>query len=355
MKTLEVCFKSEKYPVYVGEGLLSSCGERIGPLGGRACLVVTDDHVSPLYGEAVKKSLADAGARVSTACIPAGEEQKSAARLGGLYDALLDAGVTRSGLVVALGGGVVGDLAGYAAATFLRGVPYVQMPTTLLAQVDSAVGGKVAVNHPRGKNLIGAFYSPACVLADTAALRTLSRRQLLCGMAEVLKYGAICDARLFEMLEKGIENALSDIDEIVYRCILHKEDYVRRDPLDMDVRMELNFGHTLGHALENAAGYGVYTHGEAISVGMAEAARWGEKLGVTEKGAYARMVMALDSLGLPSSAPRELIQKSLRAVVFDKKARGDIINVVLLSEIGRAEIVPLKLSDLAETAGGDPL
>ena len=352
MRTLDVSFQGARYPVHVGRGLLPECARFIGDVDGRACLIATDENAGGLYGEMVKNSLERAGARVKIFSMPAGEDSKSQKWLFKLYDAMLDADITRSGLLAALGGGVAGDLAGYAAATFLRGVPFVQMPTTLLAQVDSSVGGKVAVNLPRGKNLVGAFYAPACVIADTDTLKTLNRRQLLCGMAEIIKYGAICDEELFDRAGSGLENALSNMDGLVCRCLLHKADYVRRDPLDMGARMELNFGHTLGHALENAAGYGAYTHGEAISVGMAEAARWGELLEVSQKGTLARVAMALDALGLPVSAPLMLVEKSLSALKFDKKARGDTINAVLLEKIGHAVTVPLKLGDFVKMAGG---
>lgn len=354
MHSLEVSFKNEKYPVYIGEGLFENPEELLPVSEGRACLVVTDETVGRLYGQTVCRSLERLGLRVSLSSVPAGEASKSAQMLDRLYNAMLDAGVTRKDCVVALGGGVVGDLAGYAAATFMRGVPFIQMPTTLLSQVDSSVGGKVAVNLPRGKNLIGTFYNPVCVLADTGALRTLDKRQLRCGMAEVVKYGAICDEELFARAGVDLAQALENITDLAYRCCLSKASYVARDPMDTGCRMELNFGHTLGHALEAAAGYGVYTHGEAISIGMAEAARWGELLGVTPEGVRGQLILALDRLGLPTRAPAPLLEKSIEALRFDKKAGGETLSVVLLEKIGRARVVPVQIDALAQMMiGGD--
>ncbi len=352
MRALEVSFKNEKYPVYIGAGLFGALDGPLAGLAGRACLVITDENVGALYGKTVCVGLTKLGARVSIISVPAGEASKSADMLDMLYNAMLDAGVTRKDCVVALGGGVVGDLAGYACATFLRGVPFIQMPTTLLSQVDSSVGGKVAVNLPRGKNLVGTFYNPICVVSDTGALDTLDKRQVRCGMAEVVKYGAICDGELFARAAVDLAQALENIDELVHRCCVSKAAYVARDPMDTGCRMELNFGHTLGHALEAAAGYGVYTHGEAISIGMAEAARWGELLGVTPQGVRGRLILTLDRLGLPTRAPKELLLKSVGALRFDKKAGGETLSVVLLEKIGRAKVVPVPVTELVKLITG---
>ena len=254
-----------------------------------------------------------AGAQVSTAVLPAGETTKSPEHLSRLYDMFLDAGLTRSDSVFALGGGVIGDLAGYAACTYLRGVHFVQVPTTLLAQVDSSVGGKVAVNHVRGKNLLGAFYQPELVLIDCDTLATLDDRQFGAGLGEVIKYGCIADRALFEQLESLGSRAslLPALDGIIARCCEIKARYVREDPHDHGIRMQLNFGHTLAHALENALGYGTLLHGEAVCIGMGAAAGWGEALGVTPLGTRERIKRLLDAYGLPTQVPQGLSPEAL--------------------------------------------
>ena len=240
-------------------------------------------------------------------------------------------------LVIALGGGVVGDIAGYAACTYLRGVRFIQAPTTLLAQVDSSVGGKVAVNHPRGKNLLGAFYQPELVMIDCDTLKTLDARQVGAGLGEVIKYGCIADEALFEKIERlGSREALApELDEIIARCCAIKARYVHEDPHDHGVRMQLNFGHTLAHALENTMGYGVLLHGEAVCIGMVAAAGWGEALGVTPAGTGARIERVLRAYGLPTERDERLTRAHLAAVMaLDKKAEGDGVRCVLLTKIG---------------------
>ena len=280
----------------------------------------------------------------SVVILPAGEETKCAAQLARLYDAFLNAHLTRADLVIALGGGVVGDITGYAACTYLRGVHFVQVPTTLLAQVDSSVGGKVAINHPRGKNLLGAFYQPELVLVDCDTLKTLDARQVGAGLGEVIKYGCIYDRALFERLESlsTRERLMPVLDEVIARCCAIKAEYVRLDPHDHGVRMQLNFGHTLAHALENAMGYGTLLHGEAVSIGMVAAARWGETLGITPAGTAERIRAVLEGYELMTEVPAGLSAQALAATMaLDKKAEGSTVRTVLLTEIGQCTGVPL--------------
>ena len=334
----------ERYCIHIGSGLLSACAERFSPYAGRRAAVVADENTARLFGEALLAQLRDADVDASLITLPAGETTKCTDSLLTLYDAFLDRHLTRTDLVVALGGGVIGDRTGYAACTYLRGVHFVQVPTTLLAQVDSSVGGKVAVNHPRGKNLLGAFYQPELVLIDCDTLRTLDARQVGAGLGEVIKYGCIADAALFEHLEAlGSREALMPVlDEVIARCCEIKADYVRQDPFDHGVRMQLNFGHTLAHALENAMGYGTLLHGEAVAIGMVAAARWGEALGVTPAGCAERIRRLLTAYDLMTERPEGLSPDALAATMaLDKKAEGAVVRTVMLTGIGACTAVPL--------------
>ena len=318
-----------RYDIHIESGLLSRC--------------------APLYSYTLLNQLHRAGVEASVVILPAGEETKCAEQLARLYDAFLDAHLTRADLVIALGGGVVGDITGYAACTYLRGVHFVQVPTTLLSQVDSSVGGKVANNHPRGKNLLGAFYQPELVLVDCDTLKTLDARQVGAGLGEVIKYGCIYDRALFERLENlgTRERLMPVLGEVIARCCAIKAEYVRLDPHDHGVRMQLNFGHTLAHALENAMGYGTLLHGEAVSIGMVAAARWGESLGITPGGTAARIKAVLTGYGLMTEYPAELSAETLAArMALDKKAEGSTVRAVILTEIGKCTGVPLTPAQL---------
>ncbi len=333
-----------RYDIHIGRGLLKTCASLFAPYRGRKAAIVADSNTAPLYSYILSEQLHRAGVESSVVILPAGEETKCAAQLERLYEAFLDFRLTRADLVIALGGGVVGDITGYAACTYLRGVHFVQVPTTLLAQVDSSVGGKVAINHPRGKNLLGAFYQPELVLIDCDTLKTLDDRQIGAGLGEVIKYGCICDAALFDRIESlGSREALMPVlDEIIARCCALKAEYVRLDPHDHGVRMQLNFGHTLAHALENAMGYGTLLHGEAVSIGMVAAARWGEALGVTPEGTAIRIQSVLKNYHLLTEYPDSLSAASLAATMaLDKKAEGSTVRTVLLTEIGKCTGVPL--------------
>lgn len=348
MKTLRVNIPGREYDIHIGAGLLNNSATLISKVySGDKIVVATDTNVEPLYADRLKTILQEGGFEVEVITVEAGEASKSVSVLETLYERMLSFGITRSDLIVALGGGVVGDLTGFAAATLLRGVPFVQIPTTLLAQVDSSVGGKVAVNLPMGKNLVGAFYQPQLVIIDTECLRTLSPEILSDGMAEVIKYGAIRDAKLFRMLEdiKDTEELFAKIPEIVYTCCSIKSEIVEKDEYDTGERMILNFGHTIGHAIEKKYNYSGYTHGMAVAAGMVMACRWGEEQGLTGRGTCERMKKILEKYSLPISA--DITHSELLAAVkVDKKGIGSKINLILLKETGDAFIHPIDKSDI---------
>ena len=334
---LYVDLGAHSYSIYIENNILKDTGSCIEKVySGKKIMIISDDNVFPLYGDTIVKTLEDEY-EVHSLILPHGEPTKSFQSLPKIYSALLEARFSRSDLIIALGGGVIGDLAGFAAASFLRGIKFIQIPTSLLAQVDSSVGGKVAVDLPEGKNLVGAFYQPALVLIDPLVLNTLPERYINDGMGEVIKYGCIADKALFETIERlGSRAALMPrLDEIVARCCAIKARYVHEDPHDHGVRMQLNFGHTLAHALENTMGYGVLLHGEAVCIGMVAAAGWGEALGVTPAGTGARIERVLRAYGLPTERDERLTRAHLAAVMaLDKKAEGDGVRCVLLTKIG---------------------
>jgi 3-dehydroquinate synthase len=308
---------------------------------GKRCAVITDDRVAPLYAQRAERSLRGAGFDCLRITLRAGESAKNLRNFEACCDQLAAHRLERKSFVVALGGGVVGDLAGFVAATYLRGIAFVQAPTTLLAQVDSSVGGKVAVNLRAGKNLVGAFYQPRLVLCDLGALRTLPPRELRAGLSEVIKYGVIYDAALFGRIERQLPALLRQepavLAEVVARCCRIKAQVVGQDETESGLRAILNFGHTIGHALENTAGYGRYLHGEAISIGQVAAAWLSQRvLGFPERD-LVRIRRLLDAAGLPTSARLTGSQKArlLRAMSLDKKVAGGEIKFVLARRIGR--------------------
>lgn len=334
--TLTVELGERSYPIVIEHGVLGR-GFDLGPwIAGRDCLIVSNDTVAPLYLDAVRDSLANR--TVHTLELPDGEAHKHLGSAGAILDALAAHGAGRDTTVIALGGGVVGDVAGFAAATWMRGVPLVQIPTTLLAQVDSSVGGKTGVNHARGKNLIGAFHQPKLVLIDTATLDTLPDRELKAGLAEVIKHGAIADAGFFAWLETGMPALLAREPEAlkhaVRRCCEIKAAIVADDEREAGRRALLNFGHTFGHAIEASAGYGEWLHGEAVAAGMVMAAALSD-IGEPERERLERLIAAA---GLPV-APPHLPAAVLRAAMgMDKKARAGKLRFILLEAIGRAAI-----------------
>lgn len=339
MKTLTVDLPGRAYDILIQRGLLDQAGARIRAILPRASrlFVVTDTNVLPLYHARVRDALREAGFQTQACAVPAGEASKSAGQLSDLWERMMAFGLTRTDAVVALGGGVVGDLAGFAAATVLRGVDFIQIPTTLLAQVDSSVGGKVAIDLQAGKNLAGAFWQPKLVLMDPDTLDTLDDRTFADGMAEVLKYGCIFDRAFFDFLAgRPSRGALmADIESILYTCCDLKRSVVVRDERDTGERMLLNFGHTLGHAYELAGHYTEWSHGAAVAAGMCAAARLGVRLGVTPAELPERLEEALSALGLPTAIPCTA-EDYAAAVGLDKKGAGEDISVILLERMGRA-------------------
>ena len=338
-KILTVDLPGRAYDIEIQRGMLDRAGERCRALLPRAVrlYLVTDSNVAPLYGARVERSLAAAGFQVKTSVVPAGEHAKNPEQLAQLWEDMMAFGLTRTDAVVALGGGVVGDLAGFAAATALRGVDFVQIPTTLLAQVDSSVGGKVAVDLKAGKNLAGAFWQPRGVLMDPDCLDTLPHRTFSDGMAEVLKYGCIFDRDFFDFLAARPSRGalMADIEHILYTCCDLKRSVVTQDERDTGRRMLLNFGHTLGHAYELAGRYETWTHGEAVAAGMVLAARLGVDLGITPAEVPGTIAAALPALDLPTEISCSQEDYSA-AVGRDKKGMGDDIALVVLEELGHA-------------------
>lgn len=330
-----------RYPIVVGAGALGRLGDLTRRLKGRSAMIVTDETVDRLYGERVQRLFEEAGFKTVRAPVPPGEETKSIEWFGRLCERAAEIPLDRKSCIVALGGGVVGDLAGFVAAAFLRGIELVQIPTTLLAMVDSAVGGKTGVNLPQGKNLVGAFYQPAFVVCDLDLLKTLPRREMAAGMAEVIKYGVIRDAALFERLERDIEALISGdaagLEAVVARCCEIKADVVSRDEREDGLRAILNFGHTAGHAVEQVTGYSRYLHGEAVAIGMVYAARLSARvLGLSEREVE-RITALVRRAGLPTVAPELNWAEIRRAMAVDKKGKGGTPRFVLARNIGVVE------------------
>jgi len=332
------------YEIHIGAGVLDQLGglcEKVG-LKGR-CLVITDENVNGHYAQAVIQSLEGEGFSTGLTVLPAGEQTKCAERVFELYSRCIEAGLDRHSFIVALGGGVIGDLAGYVAATYLRGIPFVQVPTSLLAMVDSSVGGKTGINLPEGKNLVGAFYQPQLVLADLNTLKTLPPREYRAGLAEVVKYGIICDAPFFKQLEEN-KAELLDLEkvellsEMVGRCCEIKADVVAQDEREGGLRAILNFGHTVGHAVEKVAGYGEVIHGEGVSIGSIFAARASVELNELSLEECTRIEKIFQDLELPINAPSYNWSDLRAALSVDKKTVGGMPKFVLVSTIGKASI-----------------
>lgn len=341
MRSVKVLMGKRSYSIEIGPGLLAGLGAECARLGlGRRCAIIADAHVAPLYGEQVLKSLAKAGFEVAFIDMPAGETAKQLKTVHVCYDRLAEHRIERKSFIVALGGGVTGDMAGFVAATYLRGIDFVQVPTTLLAQVDSSVGGKVGVNLKAGKNLVGAFYQPRLVLCDLSTLSTLPEREFRAGMAEVIKYGVIYDAALFEHLEKSLPQIMAHkpaiLAEVIARCCEIKADVVGQDETETGLRAILNFGHTVGHALEAITGYGTYLHGEALAIGLVAAARISEKLTGFAPADTERLVHLLKQTGLPVSVRLTPARQKglLAAMQLDKKVSGGEVKFVLAQKIG---------------------
>jgi 3-dehydroquinate synthase len=358
MEEIRVSLGERSYSIVIGAGWLSRIGSRVREtVGGEATrtAVVSDSRVAPLYVPAVASSLRSADFAVVEIQIPEGEQHKNLAWLALLYDRLIEAHIDRVSPVVAVGGGVVGDLTGFAAATILRGVPFVQVPTTLLAQVDASIGGKTAINHASGKNLIGAFHQPRLVAIDIDTLKTLPRREYLAGLAEVVKYGAILDAELFARLECNVPALLHQdsalLSEVIAASCRLKAMVVERDEREGAYRAILNFGHTLGHAIETLTEYRRLLHGEAVAIGMVCAARLSQTRGWLPRSEAERIEGLLRRLGLPTAVPSDLSPDQLAlAVEVDKKAAGGKIKFVGLDAIGKTRFEALSARQIAVAA-----
>ena len=338
------------YDVTIGRGLLASVGQTAAGLWkGRTAAVVSDTHVAPLYLDQVKASLEGAGFQVHPFVFPAGEAHKNGATYLNLLEFLAQAHLTRADGLIALGGGVVGDLAGFAAATILRGVALIQIPTTLLAQVDSSVGGKVAIDLPEGKNLAGTFYQPRLVLMDPEVLGTLPHETFADGMAEVIKYGCIADQGFLEFLSQNPSRSaiMANMEQVLYTCCCIKAEVVAEDELDTGRRMILNFGHTLGHAYELAGHYTTYTHGQAVAAGMVRAAQLGTALGLTPAHLAPDIAQLVEAFGLPTAIPCSQADYAA-AIGLDKKGAGSSLSLILLDRPGHALAYPILKQQLLE-------
>jgi 3-dehydroquinate synthase len=338
-KTVNVDLGDRSYPIYIGSGILGNPELYKKHVKGKQVLLVTNETIAPLYLEQVQTALASFECEV--AVLPDGEKYKTLDVWQTIFDVLLKKRFSRQCTVVALGGGVIGDMAGFAAASYQRGVNFIQIPTTLLAQVDSSVGGKTGVNHPLGKNMIGAFHQPQCVVADTDSLNTLDDRQLSAGIAEIIKYGLINDPELFDWLEKNIESILSRDPEAlafaIERSCIDKADVVAADELEAGQRALLNLGHTFGHAIETGVGYGSWLHGEAVGAGMCMAARLSREHDWVSEEDEKRIVSLISRAGLPTEPPDELDDnRMLELMAVDKKVVDGNLRLVLMKGIGDA-------------------
>ena len=345
---LSVALGARSYPIHIGSGSVVDASahlqfwadtfEAFG--AGRDVALVSNTVVAPLYAEPLQRALEAAGKRIVTIVVPDGEAHKDGATLASIHDAMLEARMERSVTVVALGGGVVGDLAGFAAATYQRGVRFVQVPTTLLAQVDSSVGGKTGINHRLGKNMIGAFHQPHAVVVDLGTLATLPDREMSAGLAEVIKYGASLDADFFAWLEVAMPRLRArDSDALAFairRCCALKAEVVAEDEREAGRRALLNFGHTFGHAIEGATGYGVWLHGEAVGAGMILAARLSQRLGLITENLVDRLTALVAAAGLPVAAPYLDLATWLQWMAGDKKSEAGQLRFVLLDALGSA-------------------
>jgi 3-dehydroquinate synthase len=341
MISLKVNLGERSYPICIGNHLLDHSELLTQSIPGNSVLVVSNETVAPLYLDKVEASLADF--RYETLVLPDGEQYKNLETLNSIYDCLLGHRFDRNTTLIALGGGVIGDITGFAAASYQRGVHFIQIPTTLLAQVDSSVGGKTGVNHPLGKNMIGAFYQPRIVIADTDTLNTLEQRELSAGIAEVIKYGLIRDLPFLEWLEDNVDNLLDrDPEALAYaieRSCRNKAEVVAADERESGQRALLNLGHTFGHAIETGMGYGNWLHGEAVGTGMVMAARMSEKLGWINSDDLDRVVDIIERAHLPVTAPDKMTaERFSELMAIDKKVSDGVLKLVLLKSLGKAVV-----------------
>jgi len=342
METLQVALGERSYPIHIGSGLLARAELVVPHLAQPRAVIVTNPTVGALYLDALTAALGGAGVGVVPVMVPDGESYKNWETLNRVFDALLTNRCERSTALIALGGGVVGDLTGFAAAVYLRGVPFIQVPTTLLAQVDSSVGGKTGINHPLGKNMIGAFYQPRLVLADIGTLDTLPPRELAAGLAEVIKYGLILDSRFFEWLEANMARLVARdpaaLAHAVRRSCELKAEVVAQDERESGLRALLNLGHTFGHAIEAGLSFGTWLHGEAVAAGTVQAARLSQRLGFLSEADVQRVVALLQRANLPTAAPDLGVDRYLELMGLDKKVEGGKLRLVLLRRIGEGYV-----------------
>ncbi|MFC1562482.1 3-dehydroquinate synthase [candidate division KSB1 bacterium] len=344
MKTLIVDLKERSYPIYIESGCLNKFGDFLEKhYKGEKAAVITDSIVKNYYSAIVEKSIEDKGFDVEIIEMPPGEKFKTLSVVESIYDKLIEKGFSRDSVIISLGGGVVGDLAGFVAATYLRGVKFIQIPTTLVAQTDSSVGGKVGVNHRLGKNLIGAFYQPLFVFIDPEVLNTLQPRELNAGMSEVIKYGAIKDESFFEFIEKNFENMrdlkdMKKMEEAVHRSCEIKAEVVKIDEKESGLRRILNFGHTIGHTIENLTDYAVYLHGEAVALGMIAAGKISEKVEIFTSDKFSRLENLCKKLNVKSNFKDVNEKDLLETISRDKKVKSGKVNFVLLEDIGKTVI-----------------
>ncbi|GAB1413777.1 MAG: 3-dehydroquinate synthase [Burkholderiales bacterium] len=342
MRTLTVALDARSYPIHIGAGLVARADLLLAHLKAPLAAIVSNETVAPLYLTGLASALRDQGVRVTEILLPDGEEHKNWQTLNRIFDALLENRCERATTIIALGGGVVGDLAGFAAATYQRGVPFIQLPTTLLSQVDSSVGGKTGINHPLGKNMIGAFYQPRLVLADTDTLKTLPERELSAGLAEVIKYGLIRDLAFFEWLEANMEKLRARDPEALTHAIecscRNKAEVVAEDETETGVRALLNLGHTFGHAIEAGLGYGEWLHGEAVAAGMVMAAELSRRIGWLSQADVARTAALLRRAGLPVRGPVLGADRYMALMALDKKVASGKLRLILLEALGKGVI-----------------
>ena len=354
MEKIHVDLGKHAYDIEIGAGLLPTVGAKVAALVPKAqrAVIVSDTNVAPLYGEILQRSLNEAGLPATIVTIEAGEQSKNMQVLSQVLEEIAESGLTRSDVLVTLGGGVVGDLGGFAAASFMRGIAFVQVPTSLLSQIDSSVGGKVAVDLKAGKNLAGAFYQPKGVFIDTNLLSTLPVRFLHDGLAEAIKYGCIQDANLFEKIAGYADDSelLADIDSVVATCCAIKARIVEEDEFDTGLRGILNFGHTLGHAVEQHYAYGEYTHGEGVAIGMYQITKRTEEMGMTPVGTAEKIAEVLKKYNLPIEAG---VEKSMLidTMAKDKKKSGNTITLIILDELGNGRLHKINWQEVPNYLG----
>lgn len=346
-QTVKVGLGKRSYDIVIGPGCLHRMGQYLQALGLSGTVgVVTNPTLSRLYGASLKKAIVNAGFTCHVISLPEGERTKTLRWVSYVLDELVEHRFERRSALVALGGGVIGDIAGFAASMYLRGIPFVQASTTLVAQVDSSVGGKTGVNHPLGKNLIGAFYQPALVVSDTNTLQTLPKREWLAGLAEVIKYGVIADKNFFAFLEDRMERVLDvkeeDVQKVVKRCCEIKARVVAKDERESGLRRILNYGHTIGHALESLSGYRKYIHGEAVGIGMVHEALLANYLDLCSKDVVDRQRALIQRTGLPVRMPSHSFSKFWEAMRHDKKVAHGTVHCVLPRSIGKVQVMPLE-------------